>query len=60
MTMVSSHFLELESELELLGSGYNADLMNDEMETPWTRTCRASESLSSRVPHNPPDDAREE
>jgi hypothetical protein len=27
----------LASELELLGSGYNADLMSDEMETLWAR-----------------------
>jgi hypothetical protein len=32
LTAVLSHFPELESELELLGSGYNADLMKDEME----------------------------
>jgi hypothetical protein len=29
---VLSHFPELELELELLGSGYNADLTRDEME----------------------------
>jgi hypothetical protein len=32
LTTTLSHFPKLESELELLGSGYNADLMNDEME----------------------------
>jgi hypothetical protein len=31
-----SHFPELELELELLGSGYNADLTKDEMEALWT------------------------
>jgi hypothetical protein len=32
LTAVLSHFPELEHELELLGSGYNANLMKDEME----------------------------
>jgi hypothetical protein len=32
LTAVMSHFDELESKLELLGSWYNADLMKDEME----------------------------
>jgi hypothetical protein len=42
LTAVLSHF----PELGLLGSGYNTDLMKDEMEVLWTRTPRASESLS--------------
>jgi hypothetical protein len=33
LTMVLSHFPELESKLELLGSGYNTHLTSDEMET---------------------------
>jgi hypothetical protein len=53
LTTVLLHFLELEVELDLLGSGYNANRLCDEMETLWTRTCRASKSLSSRVPHQP-------
>jgi hypothetical protein len=36
LTVVLSHFSKLESELELLGSRYNADLTNDKMETLWT------------------------
>jgi hypothetical protein len=32
LTIVLSHFPELELELDLLGSGYNADLTKDEME----------------------------
>jgi hypothetical protein len=56
------HFPKL--EFKLLGSGYNANLMSDEMETLWTWTRRASESLSSRVPllaaQSPPNGAREE
>jgi hypothetical protein len=49
LTAVLSHFLDLVLELELLGSGYNADLAKDEMEVFQTRTCWALESLSSRV-----------
>jgi hypothetical protein len=64
LTAILSHFLELELELDLLGSGYNANLTKDEMEVFWTQTRRASESLSSRVPpsvaHGPPDGVREE
>jgi hypothetical protein len=64
LTAVLSDCPELEVELDLLGSSYNADLSCDNMETLWTRTRRASESLSSRVPpsaaRSPPDDAREE
>jgi hypothetical protein len=32
LTAILSHFPKLELELELLGSGYNANLMKDEME----------------------------
>jgi hypothetical protein len=64
LTAVLSHFPELESKFELLGSGYNIDLTSDEMETLWTCTRQASESLSSRVPmlatRSPPDGAGEE
>jgi hypothetical protein len=64
LTAVLSHFPELEVVLDLLGSGYNADLSCDEMETLWTWTHRASESLSSRVPplaaRSPLDDDGEE
>jgi hypothetical protein len=39
LTAVLSHFPELEMELELLGSGYNDNLMKDEIEVfcIWTR-----------------------
>jgi hypothetical protein len=50
LTTVLLHFLELEHELELLGSEYNTAMMRDDMEVFWTRSCRASESLSSRAP----------
>jgi hypothetical protein len=49
-----SHFPEMEAELELVGFGYNADLMSDEMEVPWTQTHWDSEFLSSRVPPSAP------
>jgi hypothetical protein len=58
LTTILSYFPALELKLKLLGSRYNADLTNDEMEVFWTWTHRASESLSSRVPpsvtHSPP------
>jgi hypothetical protein len=50
---------ELEPVLELLGSAYNKDQMQDQLETFWTQMRRASESPSSRVPpsvaRKPPD-----
>jgi hypothetical protein len=56
-----SHFPELEPELELLGSGYNVDLTEGQVEAFWAWTCQASESLSPWVPpsaaRNPPDGA---
>jgi hypothetical protein len=62
LTAILSHFLELEPGLELVGSGYNADIIEGQLEAFWTRTRQASESLSSRVPlstaHSPPDGAR--
>jgi hypothetical protein len=36
LTAIVSHFPELELKFELLGSGYNTDLMKDEMEALWT------------------------
>jgi hypothetical protein len=45
-----SHFLELEAELELLGSGCNADLTYDQADALWTWVCVASDSLASHVP----------
>jgi hypothetical protein len=64
LTILLLYFLELEVELDLLGSRNNADLTRDEMEVLWTRTHRTSESLSSRVPpsaaRSPPDGAKEE
>jgi hypothetical protein len=54
-----SHFLELKTELEVLRSGRNADLIEDEANALWTQVHVTSDSLASYVPssiaHNPPD-----
>jgi hypothetical protein len=51
-----SHFLELKSELQLLGSGCNVDLTEDQADALWTRVRMASDSLppvaSGRPPHH--------
>jgi hypothetical protein len=58
------HFLELEPELDLLGSGHSADLREIQLDTLWAWTRRASKTLSwSVLPSdacNSPDDASEE
>jgi hypothetical protein len=49
-------------ELELLGSGYNADRMDGQLEAFWTQTCQTLKSMSSWVPpsvaRSPPNGAR--
>jgi hypothetical protein len=50
LTAALSHFAKLEPEVELLGSGYIADLMHGQMDAFCARTHRASETLSLRVP----------
>jgi hypothetical protein len=45
-----SHFLELKSELALLGSRRNADLTKHEADALWTRVHVASHLLASYVP----------
>jgi hypothetical protein len=52
---VMSHFLELEAELEVLGSGRSTDLTEDETDALWTLVHAASDSLVLHVAHNPPD-----
>jgi hypothetical protein len=52
---VVSHFLELEAELEVLGSGRSTDLTEDETDALWTLVHAASDSLVLHVSHNPPD-----
>jgi hypothetical protein len=58
------HFSELGSELELLGFGRNANLMEDQVDAPWTQVCPALDLLASYVPpsatHSSPNDAGEE
>jgi hypothetical protein len=58
-----SNFLELKSELELLRSGRNTDLTEDEADALWTWVHMASNSLVSYVPSSvargPPDDMGE-
>jgi hypothetical protein len=54
-----SHFPELKSELELLRSRHNADLIEDKANALWTRVHVPSDSLASYIPssvsHGPPD-----
>jgi hypothetical protein len=45
-----SHFPEFETELELLQSGRNADLTEDQVDALWTQARQASESLASFIP----------
>jgi hypothetical protein len=60
---VVSHFLELTTDLEVLGSGHSADLTEDETDALWTRVHAALNSLLLHVPssvaHNPPDNMGE-
>jgi hypothetical protein len=56
-----SHFPELKSKLEVLGSGHNMDLTEDEANALWMRVRMALDSLVSYVPSSvacsPPDSA---
>jgi hypothetical protein len=45
-----SHFLELLTELELLGFRHNVDLTEGQLDALWTQTCWASESLVLGIP----------
>jgi hypothetical protein len=45
-----SHFLELKSELELLGPRRNVDLIEDQTDALWPLVDAASDSLASLVP----------
>jgi hypothetical protein len=58
-----SPFLELKSELELLGSGHNANLIEDQSDALWPLVDVNSDSLASFVPSlvdcDPPDGAGE-
>jgi hypothetical protein len=50
LTTALSHFPELKPDLELLGPGHNANVMEGQLDALCTWTRRASESLLSRVP----------
>jgi hypothetical protein len=58
-----SHFLKLETELELLGSGCGAGLMEDQVDALWIQARPSSDSLASHVlllvAHGPLDGAGE-
>jgi hypothetical protein len=57
------HFPELKTELELHGSGWNADLTEDQMDALWPLVSTALDSRALLVPslvaRDPPDDAGE-
>jgi hypothetical protein len=63
LVVALSHFPELESELELLGSERDADLRNDQADALWPLVSASSNSLASLIPssfaHDPPDDTEE-
>jgi hypothetical protein len=40
------HFSELKTELEVLGSGCNTDLIEDKVDALWTHVCTTSDSLA--------------
>jgi hypothetical protein len=50
LTTTLSHFLELATELELLGSRHTADLMEYQADGLWTQVRQAMESLASFIP----------
>jgi hypothetical protein len=58
-----SHFLELGTELELLGSGRNTNMTERQVDALWTRVHQDSDSLVSFVPplvaHGSPDSTRD-
>jgi hypothetical protein len=58
-----SYFLELKSELELLGSGHNANLTEDQADALWHLVGAASDSLALLIPSlvacDPPNSAGE-
>jgi hypothetical protein len=58
-----SHFLELKSELELVGSGNNVDLIEDQAYALCPMVDAALDSLASLIPcsiaRDPPDGAGE-
>jgi hypothetical protein len=63
LVAVVLHFLELDADLEVLGSGRSVGLTDNEVDALWSRVCAASDSLASHVPslvaRNPPDSVGE-
>jgi hypothetical protein len=63
LVVAVSHFPDLDADLEVLGSGHSAGLIEDEVDALWSWVCMAADSLVSHVPslvaHNPPDGAGE-
>jgi hypothetical protein len=59
LVAVVSHFLELDADLEVLGSGHSMGLTEDEVDILWSRVRTAAHSIASHVPssvaYNPPD-----
>jgi hypothetical protein len=43
LVAIVSHFLELKTELEVLGSGRSADLIKNETDALWIQVCVASD-----------------
>jgi hypothetical protein len=50
LTVTLVHFPELEPEMELLGSGCNADLTEGQLDALWDQMRHASESLALNIP----------
>jgi hypothetical protein len=63
MVAVVSHFPELDTDLEVLGSRCSMGLTSDEVDALWSHVRAATDSLTSHIPssvaRNPPDDAGE-
>jgi hypothetical protein len=61
LVVALSHFPELEAEIELLRSGHNAALTEDQVDALWILACLASDLLASHalpsVAHGIPDGA---
>jgi uncharacterized protein with NRDE domain len=63
LVIILSHFSQLKTELELLRSGWNVDLSDDQADALWPLVSVASDSLASLIPssfaHDPPDNVEE-
>jgi hypothetical protein len=63
LVITVSHFLELDTNQEVLGAGRNRGLTEGEADTLWSQVRTATDSLASHVPpsvaHNPPNSVGE-